>query len=149
MIQNVLNLKQIHTFAFENKFQIKSCIMKKVTGIGGIFLKCRDLENTRAWYARHLGIQMEPWGANLRWSDDGHPDPYSVLGFFKRNTDYFAPSDQPFMINFRVENLDALVAELRAADIELVVDPIEEEFGKFAWTIDPEGNKIELWEQPV
>jgi predicted enzyme related to lactoylglutathione lyase len=121
--------------------------MKKVTGIGGIFLKCRDVEHTRAWYARHLGIEMETWGAMLKWSDDSHQEPYSLLSFFKRDTDYFSPSDQPFMINFRVANLDALVAELKAAGIDLVVDPIEEEYGKFAWVMDPEGNKLELWEQ--
>jgi predicted enzyme related to lactoylglutathione lyase len=121
--------------------------MKKVTGIGGIFLKCRDVEQTRAWYEKHLGIKTEQWGTMFKWEEDPHPSPYSVLSFFKRNTDYFNPSDQPFMINFRVDDLDALVSELQASGIELVVDAVQEEFGKFAWVIDPEGNKIELWEQ--
>lgn len=122
--------------------------MKRVIGIGGIFFKCRDHENTRSWYAKHLGINMESWGAQFNLKDDPHPEAYAVLSFFKRSTDYFDPSDSPFMMNFRVENLDALVAELRNEGIELIGEPLEEEFGKFAWLLDPEGNKIELWEQP-
>lgn len=123
--------------------------MKKVIGLGGVFIKCRDHEQTRAWYARHLGIHLESWGAQFHFADDPNPAAYSALSFFKRSTDYFTPSEQPFMINFRVADLDALVADLEAAGIELVGKPENEEFGKFAWLMDPEGNKIELWEQPM
>lgn len=121
--------------------------MKKVTGIGGIFLKCRDRDKTREWYQTHLGIAMEDWGAQMNWRDEPHPEAYSVLSFFRRSTDYFDPSEQPFMLNLRVADLDALVAELRTAGIALIGQPLVEEFGKFAWIMDPEGNKIELWEQ--
>lgn len=123
--------------------------MKRVTGIGGIFIKCKDRDNTRAWYERHLGISMEPWGAQFSWGDPQSSPikPYSVLSFFKEQTDYFEPSSQSFMINFRVENLDALVQQLKAEGVTIVGEPLEEEFGKFAWILDPEGNKIELWEQ--
>lgn len=123
--------------------------MKRVTGIGGIFIKCKDRDNTRAWYERHLGIPMEPWGAQFYWGHQAEASiqPYSVLGFFKEQTDYFDPSPQPFMINFRVENLEALIHTLREEGVTVVGGPLEEEFGKFAWILDPEGNKIELWEQ--
>lgn len=122
--------------------------MKRVIGIGGVFLKCRDCENTRNWYARHLGVNVETWGAQFNFSDDPHPEAYSVLSFFKSGTDYFDPSESPFMINFRVDDLDALVAALRTEGVPLIGEPLKEEFGKFAWLLDPEGNKIELWEQP-
>ena len=122
--------------------------MKRVTGIGGIFFKCRHLDTTRNWYAQHLGVKLEPWGVQFDWADEAHPKPYSLLSFFKSETDYFAPSESPFMINFRVADLDALVAALRSEGIEVVGDPVADEFGKFAWVIDPEGNKVELWEQP-
>lgn len=123
--------------------------MKRVTGIGGIFIKCNDRDTTRAWYEKHLGITMEPWGAQFNWSEHDNPEikPYSVLSFFKAHTDYFDPSNQPFMINFRVDDLNALVEELRKEGVTIVGEPLEEEFGKFAWILDPEGNKIELWEQ--
>ncbi|MEQ1746481.1 MAG: VOC family protein [Saprospiraceae bacterium] len=123
--------------------------MKRVTGIGGIFFKCRDREAMLAWYQKHLGIPMEPWGAQFFWGDtpEGAAKPYSVLGLFKEQTDYFDPSTQPFMINFRVDNLTALLAQLRTEGVTIVGTPLEEDYGKFAWVLDPEGNKIELWEQ--
>jgi predicted enzyme related to lactoylglutathione lyase len=123
--------------------------MKRVTGLGGVFFKCRDREKTLAWYEKHLGIPMEPWGAQFNWveSDSKGIKPYSVLGMFKEKTDYFEPSTQTFMINFRVDNLEALVEQLRKEGVTVIGDPLEEEFGKFAWIMDPEGNKIELWEQ--
>ena len=123
--------------------------MKRVTGIGGIFFKCKDRDRTRAWYERHLGIPMEAWGAQFNWAEQSNPaiQPYSILSFFKDQTDYFEPSSQPFMINFRVENLDALIPLLRTEGVTIIGEPLEEEFGKFAWILDPEGNKIELWEQ--
>ncbi|MBK8967613.1 MAG: VOC family protein [Saprospiraceae bacterium] len=123
--------------------------MKRVTGLGGVFFKCRDREKTLAWYEKHLGIPMEPWGAQFFWEapSASDPKPYSVLGLFKEQTDYFEPSVQPFMINFRVDDLEALVQQLRAEGVTVIGNPLEEEFGKFAWIMDPEGNKIELWEQ--
>jgi catechol 2,3-dioxygenase-like lactoylglutathione lyase family enzyme len=122
--------------------------MKRVIGIGGIFLKCQHLEETRAWYSKHLGIPLESWGAQFFYKDDTHPEACSNLSFFKPGSDYFAPSESAFMLNFRVEDLDALVAALHEEGIPLIGEPIAEAFGKFAWVMDPEGNKIELWEQP-
>jgi predicted enzyme related to lactoylglutathione lyase len=122
--------------------------MKRVIGLGGIFIKCRDQVKTSEWYQKHLGIQMETWGAQFNASDD--PDPemkgYTVFSLFKRSTEYFNPSEQPFMVNFKVDDLDALVAQLKLEEVEFVGMPTNEEFGKFAWIMDPEGNKIELWE---
>lgn len=123
--------------------------MKRVIGLGGIFLKCQHLEETRAWYTKHLGIDLESWGVQFFFKDDPNPKACSNLSFFKTDTAYFEPSKSPFMINFRVENLTALVAALREEGVTLIGEPIEEEFGKFAWVMDPEGNKIELWEQPA
>lgn len=123
--------------------------MKRVIGLGGVFLKCQHLDTTRAWYAQHLGLQIESWGGALFfYKDDPNPEAYSNLSFFKADSEYLAPSESPFMINLRVHDLDALVAALRAEGVALVGEPIAEEFGKFAWVLDPEGNKIELWEQP-
>ena len=123
--------------------------MKRVTGIGGIFFKCKDRDAIRAWYEKHLGITMEPWGAQFEWDSENRDGikPYSVLGFFKEQTDYFDPSEQRFMINFRVHDLDSLVRELEQEGVTIIGKPLEEEYGKFAWILDPEGNKIELWEQ--
>ncbi|MDX1913922.1 MAG: VOC family protein [Saprospiraceae bacterium] len=121
--------------------------MQRVIGLGGIFFKCQNLEATRAWYARHLGLQLESWGAQFFFKNDPHPDAYSVLSFFKADSAYMAPSGSPFMINFRVADLDALVIALREEGVPLIGEPVEEEFGKFAWVMDPEGNKIELWQQ--
>lgn len=124
-------------------------MLKRVTGLGGIFFKCRDRDSTLAWYQKHLGIAMEPWGTQFFWDavESAGSRPYSVLGMFKEQTDYFEPSQQPFMINFRVDDLDALVKQLRLEGVTVIGEPLEEEFGKFAWIMDPEGNKIELWEQ--
>ena len=123
--------------------------MKKVTGIGGIFLKCRHWEETREWYSKHLGIELESWGAQLNYRDDPNPEAYSILSFFKEDTPYFAPSESRVMINLRVSDLDALVQELKNAGIPLIGEPMELEYGKFAWVMDPEGNKIELFQQPI
>jgi D-3-phosphoglycerate dehydrogenase len=122
--------------------------MKKVIGLGGIFIKCQHLEETRAWYTRHLGIDLESWGTQFFYKDDPNPQACSNLSFFGPNTEYFAPSESSVMINFRVHDLDALVQALRAEGVPLIGEPVSEEFGKFAWVMDPEGNKIELWEQP-
>jgi catechol 2,3-dioxygenase-like lactoylglutathione lyase family enzyme len=121
--------------------------MKRAIGLGGLFLRCQNVEETRAWYSQHLGIPMESWGAQFFFKDDPHPEACSNLSFFKETTEYFAPSESRFMINLRVDDLDALVAALREEGIPLIGEPVSEEFGKFAWVMDPEGNKIELWEQ--
>ena len=130
--------------------------MKRVTGIGGIFFKARSPDSLNKWYAEHLGIRPlphSPWGADddsplFEWRDKDDPDRtcYTVYGIFPANTDYFDPSPSPFMFNFRVDDLDALLAQLRAEGVT-VEDKIRAyEYGRFARIADPEGNRIELWE---
>lgn len=121
--------------------------MKRVIGLGGIFIKCKHLEETRAWYTKHLGLQLESWGIQFFYKDDSNPEAYSNLSFFKPDTGYLAPSESSFMINFRVHDLDAMVQALREEGVPLIGEPVSGDYGKFAWVMDPEGNKIELWEQ--
>ena len=118
--------------------------MAKVTGLGGLFYKVRDPDATRAWYLDKLGIGGE-WGAVFRLPDGGADD-YSLLSPFKADTDYFAPSEQPFMINLRVDDLDAMLEALAAKGVE-AIGRQDEEYGRFAWILDPDGIKIELWQQ--
>ena len=125
--------------------------MAKVTGIGGVFLKCRgDSAALAAWYQTHLGLPLETWGgAILRWPDDKAEDKgLTVWSLADKDSQWFSPSDSAFMINYRVDDMDALLAQLRAASIEIVGGPESHENGKFAWIMDPDGNKVELW-QPM
>ena len=123
--------------------------MARVTGIGGVFFKSRA-EGSRlaAWYHEHLGIPLESWGgAILRWPEDKAGDGgMTVWHVADRESEWFRPSDSSFMINYRVDDLDALIAQLRTAGIETIGDPQSDENGKFAWILDPDGNKVELWE---
>jgi predicted enzyme related to lactoylglutathione lyase len=124
--------------------------MEKVRGIGGVFFKSRDPDALRRWYQEHLGIAVESWGgARFLWREhDPAGDACTVWSPFHAETDYFAPSTASFMINFRVDDLDAMLAQLRAAGVR-VADKIEDgEFGRFGWAFDPEGNKLELWQPP-
>lgn len=123
--------------------------MKRVTGIGGIFFKCDDKPAQLEWYREHLGIDSAPWGGNIfLWREDAEPSQraYTVWSPFEGKSTYFDPSRQPFMVNYRVADMDALLDALRAEGVEVVGDPVTEPNGKFAWILDPEGNKIELWE---
>jgi predicted enzyme related to lactoylglutathione lyase len=117
----------------------------RVTGVGGIFFKSKDPKALRAWYRDVLGMAIEPWGgAMLRYDAPGHP---SVLTWtpFKASTDYMAPSGREFMIDFAVDDLDALVAKLNARGVA-VLKREDDANGRFAWILDPDGTKIELWE---
>ena len=126
--------------------------MKRVTGIGGIFFKSDDPQKLYRWYETHLGIQRTPdgSGAMFEWRDLKDPDKTgaTVWSVFPRNTKYFDPSRSSFMINYRVEDLDGLLEELKKEGVE--VDPHREDhdYGRFAWITDPDGNRIELWEPP-
>lgn len=121
---------------------------KKVTGVGGIFFKCEDPQAMNNWYTEHLGIKTNEYGATFEFRNSERPEEKNYLQFspFKQTTTYFAPSDKPFMINFRVEDLEALLAELKAAGIQQVGEIMRESYGLFAHIMDPEGNKIELWQ---
>jgi len=120
----------------------------RVTGIGGIFFKCKNPDILRAWYEKHLGLKTDKYGTNFEWRKTDNPDQkgFSLWAPFADNTDYFAPSTKDFMINFRVENLDALLESLKAEGITIVGSVQTFEYGKFAHIIDPEGTKIELWQ---
>ena len=118
--------------------------MARVTGLGGIFYKVSDLERTKAWYQENLGVGGE-WGAMFPFKQDD-VEGFTLLSPFKAETDYFAPSDAPFMINLRVDDIDGMVAELAAKGIE-ILGRQDEDYGLFAWVLDPDGIKVELWQQ--
>ncbi|HUE80006.1 MAG TPA: VOC family protein [Sphingomicrobium sp.] len=118
--------------------------MARITGLGGIFYKVADPDKTRAWYQANLGIGGE-WGAMFPFKNDD-AEGFALLSPFKPDTDYFEPSTQPFMINLRVDNLDGMIAELEAKGI-VILGRQDEDYGRFAWIVDPDGNKIELWQQ--
>ncbi len=123
--------------------------MAKVTGIGGVFFKSTgDSAATRAWYQKHLGISLEEWGGGiLNWAEDKAEDGgMTVWHVADKDSEWFSPSKASFMINYRVDNLDELISQLRADGVEIVGEPESHENGKFAWIMDPDGHKVELWE---
>ena len=123
--------------------------MKRVTGIGGIFFQAKNPPALRAWYKTHLGIDVQPWGgAAFTWADaSGNPvKGTTAWSIGAAGGDQFAPSKASFMINYRVDDLLALVADLKKAGVEVLKGPDSDETGKFAWIMDPDGNKVELWE---
>jgi predicted enzyme related to lactoylglutathione lyase len=122
--------------------------MKRVTGLGGIFFKCKDPEKMRNWYQKHLGIDTDEYGTCFEWkqAEDAAKKGFTQWSLFSENTKYFEPSKREFMINYRVENLEKLVEILKQEGVEFT-DEIERfEYGKFVHLLDIEGNKIELWE---
>lgn len=118
--------------------------MVKVTGLGGVFYVVRDPAATRAWYRDTLGIDGE-YGPQLNWSEETGDKPYSLISHFSDDT-YLKPGTASFMINLRVDDLDGFVAQLKAKGVD-VLDTADEGYGKFAWLLDPDGVKIELWQQ--
>lgn len=124
--------------------------MKRVTGIGGIFFKAGDPAALAGWYREHLGLDVTDWnGALFHWGGDGSEPGMTIWSPFAADTDYMAPSTAPFMINFRVADLDALLAALEAEGCNVVDRTETSGHGKFGWVIDPEGNKVELWQPPA
>lgn len=124
--------------------------MQKVTGVGGVFIKAKDPKKLTAWYQKHLGINFgNELYVDFKWDNkDASAPGHTAFSFFKTDSTYFDPSISGFMINFRVDNLIELIALLKEEGIESVGEITEEDYGQFAWIMDPEGNKIELW-QPV
>ena len=122
--------------------------MKKVTGIGGVFFKTKDPEAMKKWYNQHLGIITNEYGGTFEWRQAEQPDKsgYTAWSPFSQGTTYFAPSEKDFMINYRVADLEALLEQLRRDGVEVVGEIETFDYGKFAHIMDPEGNKIELWE---
>lgn len=125
--------------------------MARITGIGGVFFKSKgDAAALAAWYRKHLGMALEDFGgAVLKWPDDKAEDRgLTVWHVADADSQWFSPSDSSFMINYRIDDLDGLLAQLRADGVAVVVGPEAHENGRFAWIMDPEGNKVELW-QPM
>jgi len=121
---------------------------KKVTGIGGIFFKTKNAERMKAWYKKNLGLVTNEYGSVFEFRNTDAPDDkgYLVWSPFAEDTNYFEPSKKEFMINYRVENLVELLEQLKEDGVDIVGEMEEYEYGKFAHIVDPEGNKIELWE---
>lgn len=120
----------------------------KVTGVGGIFFRCKDPKAVKEWYGKNLGMAVGEYGSSFEFRNANHPDEINYLqwSIFDENTEYFNPSEKQFMINYRVQNIEQMVQNLKASGVT-IVDKIEEyEYGKFVHIMDPEGNKIELWE---
>lgn len=123
--------------------------MKRVIGLGGVFFKAKDPDLLRAWYQKHLGLEFDEYGSALFVCPDGEDEravAQTVWSLFPSDTKYFDPSTAPFMINYRVENLVALLELLRSEGVTVDERTEEYDYGKFGWVMDPEGNRIELWE---
>jgi len=122
--------------------------MKKVTGIGGILFKCKDPNQMKDWYKQHLGLDTTEYGASFEWYQDaqGVKKGSTQWSPFKEDSSYFEPSQKDFMINYRVENLEALIDELKKEGVTILDEMETYDFGKFVHIVDLEGNKIELWE---
>lgn len=150
LISTLVAVSFLSGFAFKSLLLQKkeSREIKKVTGIGGIFFKCKDPGKMRAWYQQHLGLQTNQYGAVFEWRQgaDSSKKGFTQWSPFTDKTKYFEPSAKDYMINYRVENLTTLVEMLKKEGVTLL-DTIETyEYGKFVHLLDPEGNKVELWE---
>lgn len=120
--------------------------MERVTGIGGVFVRAGQAAGLRAWYAEHLGIDLGDWGMKpFDWTPGGS----TTFAVFAHDTDYLGRPEQAFMVNFRVADLDAMLAQLRSGGVEVIDEIQESEFGRFGWAVDPEGTRFELWEPPA
>jgi predicted enzyme related to lactoylglutathione lyase len=120
-------------------------LMERVTGIGGVFQRAGHAESLRAWYAEHLGVDLSEWGGtSFDWTAGGS----TAWAIFAHDTEYFGRPDQAFMVNFRVTDLDAMLAQLRGAGVEVSDEVQDSELGRFGWAVDPEGTRFELWEPP-
>ena len=124
--------------------------MKRVTGLGGVFFKTSDPKKIKEWYGKHLGLPVDEYGASFKWIEVDKPDAkepaVTSWSTFDEKTKYFEPSQKPFMFNYRVENLVELLKVLKGEGVEIVGEIQEYPYGKFGWIMDPDGNKVELWE---
>ena len=123
----------------------------KAIGVGGVFFRSKDPEKLGHWYRENLGIGIESWGSTQGTSfnpADMPPNSFTVWGAFSSDTEYFGSTSQSFMINLVVDDLDAALANVVAGGCEVVPDREEHDFGRFGWFVDPEGNRVELWEPP-
>jgi predicted enzyme related to lactoylglutathione lyase len=120
----------------------------RVTALGGIFFKSPDPEKLKSWYEKHLGIPSEKYGTTFEWRSSAQPEKkgFTAWSIMPDTTSYFEPGKQQAMINYRVNNLEALLEKLKQQEVEIVGEPEAYDYGKFGWIMDPDGNKIELWE---
>jgi len=127
--------------------------MQRITGIGGIFFKSAQPELLRAWYQQHLGLDIQPWGGTVfHWQAPGRSEPdggVTVWSVAEASSSSFEPSAAPFMVNYRVDDLHAMLAQLRAAGCAVGDKVDDSEYGKFGWVMDPDGNRVELWQPPT
>ena len=119
---------------------------KRVTGIGGLFFKSKDPKASKDWYKKHLGFNTDDYGSTFWWKDKDNKDCSTQWSPFKDDTDYFKPSQKDFMFNYRVADLESLLKVLKDEGVTIVGDMQTYDYGKFAWILDNENNKIELWE---
>ncbi len=135
-------------FAFRTVIAQQSKPAKRVTGIGGVFFKCKDPKKVAEWYKTHLGLDANQYGANFEWREADDPKKKGSTQWtpFAESTKYFEPSTKDFMINYRVENLEALAGQLKKDGVTIVDKVQSFEYGKFLHIVDIEGNKVELWE---
>jgi predicted enzyme related to lactoylglutathione lyase len=119
---------------------------KRVTGIGGIFFKSENPTSIKNWYKTHLGLNTDDYGCTFWWKDNDGNDATTQWSPFKKDTTYFEPSEKDFMMNFRVHDLKALLEVLKKEGVTVVGEIEEYDYGKFGWILDPDGNKVELWE---
>ncbi len=125
--------------------------IRRVTGIGGIFFHAHDPKHLQDWYKKHLGIDVQDWGGTVFLWEDSEGQPFkgsTVWSIADSESDYFAPSTANFMINYRVEDLHSLLSVLRDEGCQVLDRVDDSEYGKFGWVVDPEGNKVELWQPP-
>lgn len=124
--------------------------MARVTGIGGVFFKSRDPKALGEWYRDNLGLEVQEWGgATFCWGTQANPSGTTAWSLFSADTSHFEPSVAPFMVNYRVDDLAVLLESLRSSGCTVLAGPEESEYGRFGWVLDPEGNKVELWEPPT
>lgn len=125
--------------------------MSKVTGFGGVFFKSKSPKDLMAWYQKHLGLEPDNWGGKaFEWREKENAEQVgqTVFNPFKPDTKKFEPSTEPYMFNFRVDDLDGMIAQLRKDGVTIVDDVQDTPYGKFGWCLDPDGRKIELWQPP-
>ena len=121
--------------------------MERVIGLGGPFIKAKDPKALAAWYEKHLGVPFNG-GTYVTWQFGDSKDGFNIMSFTKQESDYFKPSEKEVMINFIVKDLHALIGQLKEEGVTIAGDPQDSEYGKFGWIMDPEGNKVELWQAP-
>ena len=121
--------------------------MARVIGIGGVFFKAKDPDSLAAWYKRHLGLDVQPWGGVS--FPCNRPDGVTAWSLFPESSEYFAPSKAPFMVNYVVEDLPAVLEALRSEGCDVDAKVETSEYGSFGWVMDPEGNRVELWQPPA